>query len=283
MGRPDEPGRPTGPAAVAPAAHPAPPATPPAPPAGAPGPATAPAPEPGDGPGRRPWARFRTVVRERLPLWWRLRCGVEPRTVAALALVLLAAVGFAVHHYATGRPDSVPVPEAGAPATAEALPHPGVHRPDASQGGSGARLLVDIAGDVREPGVHRLPAGARVGDALEAAGGVRPGTDPEALARLNRARRLVDGEQIVVGATPPPAAGPAGVPSAGAAEPGDRISLSSATAAELETLPGVGPVLARHIIDYRTAHGGFRSIGELRDVHGIGDARFAELRSRVGP
>jgi competence protein ComEA len=149
---------------------------------------------------------------------------------------------------------------------------------------------VDVSGKVRKPGVHRLPAGSRVTDALRAAGGVRPGTNTEG---LNRARFLVDGEQVVVGgpaAAAVPGAG--GVNGAGAvgsagsaagAAPGAPVSLNTATADQLDTLPGVGPVLAQHIIDYRTQHGGFRSVDELRQVNGIGDRRFADLRDLVRP
>ncbi|MYR64384.1 DNA-binding protein, partial [Streptomyces sp. SID625] len=132
------------------------------------------------------------------------------------------------------------------------------------------------------PGVHRLPAGSRVTDALRAAGGARPGTD---LDGLNQARFLVDGEQLVVGG-PPPATGPgtaagAGTAPGAAGAPAGPVSLNTATADQLETLPGVGPVLAQHIVDYRSRHGGFRSVQELRQVTGIGDRRFADLRGLV--
>lgn len=128
--------------------------------------------------------------------------------------------------------------------------------------------------------MHRLPAGSRVADALRMAGGVKAGQD---IGGLNRARVLTDGEQVVVGGPAPPAAagapgaGPGGVPSAG------PVSLNSATVEQLDTLPGVGPVLARHIVDYRTQHGGFRSVEELREVNGIGDRRFTDLQQLVRP
>ncbi|MCZ9343983.1 ComEA family DNA-binding protein, partial [Streptomyces sp. TRM76130] len=134
----------------------------------------------------------------------------------------------------------------------------------------------------------RLPPGSRVADALRAAGGVRPGTDTGA---LNRARFLVDGEQVVVGLPPEgtgrgdgsagvPGGGAAGLPGAGPAAP---VSLNTATIDQLDTLPGVGPVLAGHIVAYRTQHGGFRSVDELREVNGIGERRFADLRDLVRP
>jgi competence protein ComEA len=149
-------------------------------------------------------------------------------------------------------------------------------------GAAGAEIVVDVSGKVRRPGIHRLPAGSRVVDALNAAGGVRPGTD---ISGLNRARFLVDGEQVVVGAAAPaPGSGAGGAPvGAAAAGPVAPVSLNSATVEQLDTLPGVGPVLAQHIVDYRMQHGGFRSVDELREVNGIGDRRFADLRNLVRP
>lgn len=138
--------------------------------------------------------------------------------------------------------------------------------------GRSARVVVDVAGKVRDPGVHKLPAGSRVADALKAAGGALPGTDTGA---LNLARVLGDGEQVIVGA-------PGGAPAAPGATAGP-VSLSTATAEQLDTLPGVGPVLAQHIIDYRAAHGGFASVDQLREVNGIGPRRFDDLKPLVRP
>lgn len=250
--------------------------------------------------------RLRLAVRERLPLWLQLRCGMERRSLIVLAVVLLVAVAFAVQHFWTGEPRSVRAPESVGAARATPDPSPG---PPAVTPGSGAagglggqgvsdgsgapgeRIVVDVSGKVRRPGIHRLPAGARVADALKAAGGVRPGTDTDG---LNRARLLMDGEQVLVGL--PQAPGPTGPSStAGAASLGGSaagaaggaaagpIGLNTATADQLDTLPGVGPVLAQHIIDYRTQHGGFRSIDELREVNGIGERRFADLKNAVRP
>ncbi|WP_406291116.1 helix-hairpin-helix domain-containing protein [Streptomyces sp. NBC_00209] len=218
-------------------------------------------------------------------MWVQLRCGLEPKTLAALAVVLVAAAVFAGMHFWSARPEGVRAPDmvaeaVHAPAPDED-PEPGGGRPEPSPGpaaGPGGQIVVDVSGKVRDPGLRRLPSGSRVDDALTAAGGARPGTD---LAGLNRARVLMDGEQIVVGAPQAPAPGPGvGGP---AAEGGGPVSLNSATAEQLETLPGVGPVLAQHIVDYRTRHGGFRSVDELREVNGIGDRRFADLQPRVRP
>jgi competence protein ComEA len=148
-------------------------------------------------------------------------------------------------------------------------------------------VVVDVAGKVRRPGVLRLPVGSRVGDALRAAGGTKPGADTSG---LNLARVLTDGEQVLVGEPPPAAAGtgsgstPGGSagPAAPAA-PAAPLSLATATAEQLDQLPGVGPVLAAKIIDYRTEHGGFTAVSQLKEVSGIGDARYAELEKRVRP
>ncbi|MFD8635275.1 helix-hairpin-helix domain-containing protein [Streptomyces sp. NPDC059533] len=217
------------------------------------------------------------AVRERLPVWLQARCGVEPRTVGAVAVVLVVAVGFAAQQYWSARPRPVTAPAVVAPAAAPAAA--------TAPAGGAARIVVDVGGKVRDPGVRRLPAGSRVEDALAAAGGVRPGTDTTG---LNRARVLVDGEQVLVGAPAPPqgaGAGP-GVAGGSGSGPGTGsaagpLSLGSATVDQLDGLPGVGPVLARHIVDFRTARGGFRSVEDLRQVNGIGERRFADLRALV--
>ncbi|MFC9126739.1 helix-hairpin-helix domain-containing protein [Streptomyces sp. NPDC057099] len=244
------------------------------------------------------------ALRERMPLWLQARCGLELRSVLALSVVLVVAAVFAVQHFWTGRTQSVRPPEVvraavpygeqGQGGQAEEERGPGVPAGAAKATGAAGQpeIVVDVGGKVREPGIHRLPSGSRVADALRAAGGVKPGTNTDG---LNRARFLVDGEQVVVGG-PAPAAGTgagtgaggtaAGGPAGGAAGgamPAAPVSLNMATADQLDTLPGVGPVLAQHIIDYRTRHGGFRSVDELREVNGIGDRRFADLRNLVRP
>ncbi|WP_078629208.1 ComEA family DNA-binding protein [Streptomyces sp. 142MFCol3.1] len=254
-----------------------------------------------DVPERAAWRyRAQLAVRERLPLWLQPRCGLERRSLVALTVVLVLAAVLAVQHFWTGRTQSVRAPEvvrAAAPYGDEEGRNGQEGKtgtsPDASTGApapvgaAGSGIVVDVGGKVRNPGLQRLPAGSRVEDALRAAGGVRPGTDTDA---LNRARLLVDGEQIVVGGPAPvtdPGTGGSGPAGAGGsvagAAPSAPVALNTATVEQLDGLPGVGPVLARHIIDYRTQHGGFRSVDELREVNGIGDRRFADLRNLVRP
>lgn len=215
---------------------------------------------------------------------------MERRTLAALVVVLVVAALFAAQHFWSGRPQPVAAPEIvahGAAGTTPELPPapdrpPGTPEPAATAPEADARIVVDVSGKVRRPGVLRLPAGARVEDALAAAGGAERGTD---LTGLNRARVLADGEHVVVGVLglASAAGGPAPGGTASAGVSAAPLSLNSATAEQLETLPGVGPVLAQHIVDHRTRVGGFRSVDELREVNGIGDRRFADLRNRVRP
>ncbi|WP_329227789.1 ComEA family DNA-binding protein [Streptomyces canus] len=252
--------------------------------------------ENGHGYRARDWReRAGSALRERMPVWLQARCGLERRNVVALSALLVVAAVFAVQHFWTGRTQSVQAPEvvrAAAPFGESGASSAGGRRGAAGQavsggapnatGPAGAEIVVDVSGKVREPGIQRLPAGSRVADALKAAGGVRPGTNTDT---LNRARFLVDGEQVIVGgpAAPAPAPGTGGSAPGGPAGPAAPVSLNTATVDQLDTLPGVGPVLAQHIVDYRTQHGGFRSVDELREVNGIGDRRFADLRNLVRP
>ncbi|MFI8965720.1 helix-hairpin-helix domain-containing protein [Streptomyces sp. NPDC053493] len=241
----------------------------------------------GPEPPARRGERLRLALRDRLPLWVQTRCGLERRSLAALSVVLVVAAGAAGAYFWSGRPEQVrapevvaaarPLPEAAGPA----LPEPAAPSPT----GTSAVVVVDVGGKVREPGVFTLPAGSRVTDALRAAGGIRPGAD---LTGLNRARVLLDGEQVVVGVPAAAGTGAVGGVSAaggavGAAGPSAPLSLNAATVEQLDTLPGVGPVLARHIVEHRVQHGGFRSVAELRDVNGIGARRFADLEPLVRP
>lgn len=244
--------------------------------------------ERGSPPGAR--ERLTAGLRDRTPMWMQTRFGLEPRALAALTVILIVAAGLAGGYFWTGRPEPVRAPElvraapvAAAPAASAA---PATKAGPGSAAG-GARVIVDVGGKVRRPGVLTLPAGSRVADALRAAGGAKPDAD---LTGLNRARVLFDGEQVLVGLPGTPVGGSGtgtgsgpGSGGAGGGGQGVPLSLNTSTVEQLDTLPGVGPVLARHIVDHRAEHGGFRSVGELREVNGIGERRFAELERLVRP
>lgn len=185
---------------------------------------------------------------------------------------------------ASATPEAVPASSAEpslAPGGSLKSPQAGPTGSAAPGAGSASTLLVvDVAGKVRRPGVYRLPAGARVDDAVRAAGGFLSGVRPET---VNLARKLVDGEQVLVGVAGSGAAtgaGPAGEGAAGGTAPG-LLDLNSATLAQLDTLPGVGPALAQHILDWRIQHGRFESVDQLNGVSGIGDSKFADLKPLV--
>jgi competence protein ComEA len=206
------------------------------------------------------------------------RRGVRALAAVAVLVVLVAAIWAW-----QSRPEVEPVvAETGAAVT----PDPSVEagdEPAKPETESTGELVVAVAGKVRRPGLVRLAAGARVADALHAAGGALPGVD---VAMLNPARRISDGELILVGVPAPSGAAVgsgsgAGPAPGGGPGTGGRVNLNTATSAQLETLPGVGPVLAQRIIEYRDQHGGFRSVGELRQVTGIGDARYEQLKDLV--
>ena len=164
--------------------------------------------------------------------------------------------------------------------------------PSAPSGGSATAVgvvVVHVVGHVRRPGVRSLPQGSRVADAVEAAGGATSKAD---LSRLNLARVLVDGEQVRVPAPGDPvdvggtasSGGAGGVGTgggAGAGSSGAKVSLNTADATALDTLPGVGPVLAQRILDWRAAHGRFTSVDELGEVSGIGEKLLAQLSPLV--
>lgn len=211
-------------------------------------------------------------------------------TVAALAiLALVVAVAWwslrSVPHAESVQlsshgpvPATLPPPRSAVPTAASR----GTPAPVHPAGTTGTvRLVVDVAGKVQHPGIVELPAGSRVVDALAAAGGARPGV---ALTSLNLARPLVDGEQIVVGIDVP-FAGVAPPVSSGSATTSTgsmaAVNLNTATAEQLDTLPGVGPVTAQAILAWRADNGAFTSVDELLEVSGIGDATLADLRPYV--
>ncbi|MCW2597106.1 MAG: DNA-binding protein [Jatrophihabitans sp.] len=237
------------------------------------------------------------------PTWWRRLAArvpvrLDPGRRAAVAVglaVLVAAVAtgvwlmsarpraMAVSAAAPTVPGSSPLIRSGGstgPSPAGSVSSPG------SVSSSPAVVVVDVAGKVRHPGLYRLTVGSRVDDALKAAGGPLAGVN---LSSLNLAAKVVDGQQIAVGlagagggvggagGAPPGGGGSAG----GGGAAGAPVNLNTASLDQLETLPGVGPVLGQHILDWRTAHGSFTTIDQLRDVTGIGDVKFANLRPQV--
>ncbi|MEV7094131.1 ComEA family DNA-binding protein [Amycolatopsis sp. NPDC051045] len=184
----------------------------------------------------------------------------------ALAGVLAAVVVIVLGSVALvgGRPAPEPPP---------ALPsaQPGEKRAAEARAAPQAGLVVSVIGRVRSPGLVTVPQGARVADVLRAAGGAEPGAD---LGALNLARKVADGEQLAVG-IPAPATDP------GAPAGGGKVDLNTATVDQLDTLPGVGEVMAKRIVQWRTDHGGFSKVEQLRDVDGIGESKFARLREQV--
>jgi competence protein ComEA len=201
-------------------------------------------------------------LRERLADWI---AALGRRQLIALAVVALATVGGAVLWYVRALPRPVEVvAEPGPSAPARASPSPGV-------------VVIHVAGWVRRPGVYELPVGSRVIDAIELAGGPREGAD---LSALNLAAVLSDAQQVLVPKRGPPGSETGSGGGAGGSD-GGLINLNTATLAQLETLPGIGPVLAQKILDYRTEHGSFTRIEDLMNVSGIGEARFAELKDKV--
>jgi competence protein ComEA len=141
--------------------------------------------------------------------------------------------------------------------------------------GSGGDVVVDVTGAVARPGVYRLPAGSRVTDAVGRAGGA---TGAALLEAINLAARLADGQQVVV-----PKKGPGGAPMATAGAEDGPISLGTASAEQLDTIDGIGPVTAQKIVEYRDQHGGLSSVDQLDQVSGIGPATMQSLRARLQP
>jgi len=186
--------------------------------------------------------------------------------IAGLIVVLVAVLGGAGLWYARSLPKPVTIAESG----------PGAAQPAVSPTPSPALLIVDVAGAVRKPGVFEFAEGERVVDAIERAGGPTPKAD---LSLLNLAAMLVDGTQILV-----PKTGPAVAGAPDGAAPGSSsglVNLNTASATELETLSGIGEVLAGTIVEYRTQNGPFVSVDDLLDVSGIGPATLEEIRDQV--
>jgi competence protein ComEA len=186
--------------------------------------------------------------------------------VAAVAVLAAAGLGFVLLHRA-GPPPELQLPRA------DAAPAP------AATSTTAGELFVHVAGAVARPGVVRLAPGARIEDALAAAGGPAAAGD---LDQVNLAARVADGDRVYVprrGEAPPPAP-----VTSGGGNPGTRagpVDLNSAAADQLDALPGVGPATAKAIVDYRTRHGRYRTVDDLLSVPGIGPAKLATLRPLV--
>jgi competence protein ComEA len=186
----------------------------------------------------------------------------------AVLLVVLAVAGRFVLGGGRAAGDSRDAPRSAA-LVAESAPAP--------------RVVVHVVGAVQRPGLYRLPDGSRVDDAIRRAGGAKP---KAALELVNLAAPVADGQQVIVPARAPAGAavGPGGTASAAAGDAGahgGRVHLNTATLEQLDALPGIGPVTAQKILDYRERKGAFSSVEELDAVPGIGPARLAELKERV--
>jgi competence protein ComEA len=190
--------------------------------------------------------------------------GLTRRELVLVGALVLAAVGGVGLWYVRSLPPEVRI-RAGPTAAPSAAPSPKV-------------LVVHVAGWVRRPGVYRLPQGQRVVDAIDAAGGPRPGAD---LGALNLAAVLTDAQQILVARTGPPAASSGSGPPAVSPAAPTLVNVNSAPPEDLETLPGIGEVLAAAIVAYREEHGPFTSIDQLMDVSGIGEVTLEEIRDLV--
>ena len=188
---------------------------------------------------------------------------VQQRRLLAVGLVCVVALLLAWRHLGA---HAAAAPLVVAPLT----PHAARAAPVTHQ------LVVDVAGAVQRPGLYRFAQGARVADAIARAGGLTRRAERTA---VNLAAPLADGEQVLVAARGSPASVAAGAP-AGTVGP---VSLNTATAEQLDTLPGVGPVTAQKIVDYRQEHGPFTSVDGLDAIPGIGPARLADLRPLVVP
>jgi competence protein ComEA len=232
--------------------------------------------------------RVGAALRRLAPASWR-GARVDPGRPGATALALVAAV--AAVAAAVGvwfeRPRAEPVPDlpavtVSAAATAAAAPTSAVATTAAVPTAPPAPLVVSVSGKVHRPGLVEVAEGARVADVLDAAGGALPGTD---LSALNLARRVVDGEQVAVGVPAAPDAAPLAIPGAPPSQasgaPTGKVDLNAAAVEQLDALPGVGPVTAQRILEWRTRHGRFTRVEQLREIEGIGERRFAQLRELV--
>lgn len=221
--------------------------------------------------------RMGAWLQERLPATLRGRVALGSTQLAVVALV--AAVGLAITAFVVlrSRPEGAVVPP---PRSASALvtPSAGSYADRPAGRDTEGVVVVDVAGKVRRPGVVTLPAGSRVVDALRRAGGAKARVD---LSALNLARVLTDGEQVLVGIAPATGVAPAAAAAPGAGPSGPLVNLNAATQAELEGLPGVGPVTAGKILQWREEHGRFTAVDDLLEVDGIGEKTLADIAPHV--
>jgi competence protein ComEA len=208
--------------------------------------------------------------------------------VAVVAVLAVLAVGLTLVVLVGSQPQATSVPLPAGEPSPTSDPTPGPVQPGPSPGGEAKPrptavpdLVVHVAGAVARPGVVVLPPGSRVVDAVDAAGGPLAGTS---LDSVNLARVLVDGEQVRVGLEPDPALTSPGSPAAAGSAPAQGsapVDLNAATEADLDALPGIGPVLARRIVEWRERNGQFAAVTDLLEVAGIGPAVLDDLQGRV--
>jgi competence protein ComEA len=220
---------------------------------------------------------------------WITTIRADPGRAGVIALAVVGVIAVLVTVFTVMRDKTPPVTSAKLPPVemvSSARPTPGTAPP------SDGPVVVSVVGLVHKPGLVTLTPGARIADAITAAGGAVDGAD---LIGLNMARRVTDGEQIIVGIVAAPgqptamgssissstAAAPTGGPGGKPSTPGGLVDLNTATVEELDKLPGIGPVMAAAIVAWRDANGRFTSIDQLGDVDGIGPARLEKLRELV--
>ena len=221
-----------------------------------------------------------TILDDAVPSWRRRLLDLlefRPRETIALAVLCFAVVAGAAFAYARSLPRAAP--------NSAASPLPTAEGTGSLEPGSSGMLVVHITGAVAKPGVYELPAGARVVDGVDAAGGPLPDAD---LSSMNLARPLTDGERVYIprrGEVPPAsAAAPGGSGDPGGGAPVDtsgKVNINTATVSQLEELPGIGEVIAQRIVDYRTQHGPFKTVRDLLKVEGIGDKKFESIEDHV--
>ena len=212
-------------------------------------------------PGRHVDARPRAFIEALVPQRWRGRFELGPWHVVAVVVAVCVALSVATWLTLRHQPHVMSAPMVAGPAAAAPLAAPTTS------------VTVDVEGTVRRPGIVVLRSGARVVDAVKAAGGP---FRRDQLSGLNLATVLTDGQQVVVGA-PATTSGGGG----GAAQPDSLVNLNTATSEQLDAIPGVGPVTAEAIVAWRQRNGSFHTVEELREVDGIGPGKFAKIKPHV--